>query len=221
MAYYDKKRGSSEIQGRLHEDAAAKKFGGDIVNLNDVTGNDKFRTYDLISSEGVYSVKSHISESGEMKEWVKSAYLKDFDKLNGWGTWSNSVQQDAQALNQLSESAPLPAEFRGKNPEEQVDYLKKNSILCIPEDHVQLMRDHLREKAAEFPETYQLPDDYTEEQMVALTQRIQGTGLTSAETKEMLNELEQKSAATEEPEKTVDQALDEEEDKDYYNSYSM
>jgi len=37
----------------------------------------------------------------------------------------------------------------------------------------------------------------------------------------MLNELEQESAATEEPKKTVDQALDEEENKDYYNSYSM
>lgn len=220
MAYYDKERNLSEIQGRLHEDAAAKKFGGDIVNLNDISGTDKFRTYDLISSEGIYSVKSHISESGEMKEWVKSAYMEDFDKLNGW-TWSDSAQKDAQALNNLPKSVPLPPAFKGKSPEEQVNYLKNNSILCIPEDHVQVMRDHLRGKATEFPENYQLPENYTEEQMETLTQRIQGTGLTSSETKEMLNKLEQESTVTDKPENATDQALDEEEDKGYYNDYTI
>jgi len=221
MAYYDKKRGSSEIQGRLHEDAAIKKIGGDVTNLNDVTGNDKFRTYDLVSSEGVYSVKSHISESGELKSWVKNAYMRDFDKLIGWGTEVNSVELDAQALNQLPENVPLPADFRDKSPEEQVEYLKNNSNLCIPEDYVQPMREHLREKAMENPKTYLLPEDYTEEQMTTLTQRFQGTGLTSAETISELKEMELELTANDDLEQTADQALDEEEDKDYYNDYTF
>ena len=35
------------------------------VNLNDVTGNDKFRTHDLISSEGVYSVNPISANQGD------------------------------------------------------------------------------------------------------------------------------------------------------------
>lgn len=221
MSYYDKKRGLLEIQGRLHEDATRQKYGGDIVNLNDVSGSDKFRTYDLTSSEGVYSVKSHISESGELNDWVKRAYMRDFDKINGWGVSIDSLELDAQALNRLKEGTPLPAEFKDKNREEQVNYLKNKSILCIPEDHVPVMRDYLREKAVESPETYQLPENYTDKQMDALTQRIQGTGLSSEETAEKIKEFEMKISESDKAEHLVDKNLNEEENIDYNNTYSM
>ena len=58
--------------------------------------------------------------------------------------------------------------------------------------------DHLREKAAEFPK----PTNFRRLHRRAMEALTKGSRapLTSAETKEMLNELEQESAATEEPE---------------------
>jgi hypothetical protein len=41
-----------EIQGRLQEDAAVRKIGGDAINVNDLAG-ENFQTYDLISSDGI------------------------------------------------------------------------------------------------------------------------------------------------------------------------
>lgn len=147
MGYFSRKRGLAEIQGRLQEDAAVRKIGGDVGNINDLTV-ENFRTYDLISSEGVFSVKSHLSSNGELTDWAKSAYQANFDSLLGWGREVDAVERDAKAFfDKIPSGTPSPKEIAQANLQQATEFLKNKSVLCIPEDHVQGMREHLRDQA--------------------------------------------------------------------------
>ncbi len=192
MGYYSRKRGMIEIQGRLQEDAAVRKIGGDAINVNDLAG-ENFQTYDLISSDGIYSVKSHMSIEGEFTDSAKKAYLNNFSRMIGRSGSIDSVENDAKALiDKLPAGSSMPKEIANANLQQTTEYLKNKSVLCIPEDHVAEMRELLKERAKQFPENYYLPENPTEEQLNALTERIQGTGLTGVETASQAQEVYQR-----------------------------
>jgi len=188
MGYYTKKRGYAEIQGRLHEDALQAKLGGEVKNINDLI-TDNFRTYDLISSEGVWSVKSHMGADGELTEWAARAYQSDFDYMLGWNRGSNAVEMDAKALREnFPKETALPSVLKAGSHQDACDYLKNNSILGVPEDHVEAVRSNLINHAREYPETYGLPEQPSDDEIVKLASRVQGTGLNASDTPTLVKE---------------------------------
>ncbi len=182
MSYYTRTRNYIEIQGRLHEDSCKSKLGGDVQNINDLVV-DNFKTYDLISSEGIWSVKSHMSGEGELTESAIKSYQADFDYLLGWNRSVDALERDVKALRErLPEGTPMPKVLREGSVQEAVDYLKNNSNLGVPEDHVEAVRNNLINHARKYPETYGLPEKPSEEDFQRLSNRIQGTGLNAAAT---------------------------------------
>lgn len=82
MSYYIRPRNYIEIQGRLHEDSCKFVLGGDVQNINDLS-IENFRTYDLISPDGVWSVKTHMDMEGRLTENAMKAYQADFEYMLG------------------------------------------------------------------------------------------------------------------------------------------
>ena len=223
MSYYKRPRNYIEIQGRLHEDSLKSRLGSDAQNINDLAA-ENFRTYDLISSEGIWSVKSHMSAEGELTESAAKAYQANFDHLLGWNRSVDAVEMDVKALrDRLPEGAAVPKALREGSLEEATDYLKNNSILGVPDDHVEAVRNNLIKHAREFPETYGLPASPSEEDFQKLSDRIQGTGLNASDTpalvKEQLKQQEIERPEEIEKSETPDEDKDQEEDYRYGYGY--
>lgn len=223
MSYYKRPRNYIEIQGRLHEDSLKSRLGSDAQNINDLAA-ENFRTYDLISSEGIWSVKSHMSAEGELTESAAKAYQANFDHLLGWNRSVDAVEMDVKALrDRLPEGTAVPKALREGSLEEATDYLKNNSILGVPDDHVEAVRNNLIKHAREFPETYGLPASPSEEDFQKLSDRIQGTGLNASDTpalvKEQLKQQEIERPEEIEKSETPDEDKDQEEDYRYGYGY--
>ncbi len=223
MSYYKRPRNYIEIQGRLHEDSLKSRLVCDAQNINDLAA-ENFRTYDLISSEGIWSVKSHMSAEGELTESAAKAYQANFDHLLGWNRSVDAVEMDVKALrDHLPEGTAVPKALREGSLEEATDYLKNNSILGVPEDHVEAVRNNLIKHAREFPETYGLPASPSEEDFQKLSDRIQGTGLNASDTpalvKEQLKQQEIERPEEIEKSETPDEDKDQEEDYRYGYGY--
>lgn len=221
MTYYSKKRGYAEIQGRLHEDALQAKLGGDAQNINDLV-IDNFRTYDLVSPKGVWSVKSHMGSKGELTEWAANSYQADFDYMLGWNRGMGSVELDAKALREnLPKETALPTALKEGSLEEAADYLKDNSFLGIPEDHVEAIRSNLTNKALEYPETYGLSVPPGNDELQNLANRVQGTGLKAADTPALVNEKLQQQECKEQakPENKEQEEENEQEESRYGYGY--
>ncbi|HOZ37179.1 MAG TPA: hypothetical protein PLH64_00350 [Anaerolineaceae bacterium] len=223
MSYYARTRNYVEIQGRLHEDSLKSRLGGDVQNINDLA-EDNFRTYDLISSEGVWSVKSHMGGEGELTESAKLAYQANFEHMLGWNRSVDAVEMDAKALRErLPEGTAMPKVLREGSPQEAADFLRNNSKLGIPEDHVEMVRKNLIDHAREFPETYGLPEQPGEEDLQKLSSRIQGTGLNAADTpalvREQLQQQESKLQTNTEMSKEQPEEKDQEEEYPYRYGY--
>jgi len=213
MVYYARPRNYVEIQGRLHEDSLKSRIGGDVQNINDLA-EENFRTFDLISSEGIWSVKSHMGETGELTESAAKAYQANFEYLLGWNRSVDAVELDAKALrDRLPEGISMPKALREGSVQEAADYLKNNAMLGIPEDHVEAVRKNLVDHAREFPDNYGLPEQPGEEDLRKLSNRIQGTGLNASDTpalveekiKQQEMEFQAKADKSEEPQKEKDQ----------------
>ncbi len=211
MSYYTRPRNYIEIQGRLHEDSLKSRLGNDTQNINDLA-SENFRTYDLISPDGIWSVKSHMSAEGELTESAMKAYQSNFDHMLGWNRSTDALEMDVKALREhLPEGTAMPKVLREGSLEEATDYLKNNSRLGIPEDHVEAVRNNLIDHARQSPENYGLPESPGEEDFKKLSDRIQSTGLNASDTpalvREQLNQQEQ-SGKDEEPKEEKEQEED-------------
>ena len=188
MTYYTRHRGYNEIQGRLHEDSLENLLGGDIQNINDLT-QENFRTYDLISSDGIWSVKTHMTAEGKLNESGINAYLADFEHLMGWNRPVGALEEDVKAFKeQIPQGAPIPDVLRKGSILEAVDFLKNHSTLGIPEDHVLRVKEALINRAREYPEIYGLSVKPDEQDLELLSNRIQGTGLKAVDTPALIRE---------------------------------
>lgn len=221
MSYYERTRNYVEIQGRLHEDSLKSRLGGDVQNINDLV-EDNFRTYDLISSEGVWSVKSHMGREGQLTESAKQAYQANFEHMLGWNRPVDAVEMDVKALRErLPEGTAMPKVLRKGSLQDAADFLKNNSKLGIPEDHVEMVRKNLIDHAREFPETYGLPEQPGEEDLQKLSNRIQGTGLNATDTPALIREQlqQQESSLQTNKEMGKDQQEEEDQEEEYPYQY--
>lgn len=181
-------------QGDLHESATLKSIGGDATNLNDVKKN--FPTFDISSSQEICSVKSHISQDGALTEQNVNSYFHDFEHMLGWGrdlTYNEldgkllPIEQDAKRIADLRErGVPIPESISNASSDQIVDYLKHDTVMRIPQDHVSAVQDELERKAREIPENYYLSNPPTENEITTLRDRVKSTGMTAEET---LNQL--------------------------------
>jgi hypothetical protein len=185
-----------KTRGKLHEDAALKSIGGDAYNLNGKAANgmvgNQFPTYDICSSTELASVKSHLSQPGACPPADIEAYKADFSHMLGWDRayerGLSPLEQDAERISNLSAKGfAVPAELKGAGQDQTVDYLKNNSILRIPDDHVAPVKAALDNDIRSLPENYFLPAEPSDEQVQAVLNRIQGTGLSSSETAQLMD----------------------------------
>ena len=223
MSYYRRTRNYIEIQGRLHEDSLKSQLGGDVKNINDLA-EENFRTYDLISSEGIWSVKSHMSAEGELTKSALNAYQANFEHMLGWNRSVDAVQMDVKALrDRLPVGAGIPKVLREGSVQEASDYLKNNSILGVPEDHVEAVRNNLINQAREFPENFGLAAQPTEGDLQKLSNRIQGTGLNAADTPDLVKEQYQKQEVEPQPEteKSGDDQKETDQEEEYRYGYGF
>ena len=221
MSYYKRPRNYIEIQGRLHEDSLKSRLVCDAQNINDLAA-ENFRTYDLISSEGIWSVKSHMSAEGELTDSALKTYHSNFKHMLGWNRSVDAVEMDVKALrDHLPEGTVVPKALREGSLEEATDYLKNNSILGVPEDHVEAVRNNLIKHAREFPETYGLPASPSEEDFLKLSNRIQGTGLNASDTPALVKDQLQKQELGQPEKKDKSEApqVDKDQEEDYRYGY--
>jgi len=223
MSYSARSRTYAEIQGRLHEDSLKALLGGDVQNINDLA-EDNFRTYDLISSEGVWSVKSHMGAEGELTESARQAYQTNFEYMLGWNRPADAVEMDVKALRErLPNGTAMPKILQDGDLQDAARYLKNNSKLGIPEDHVEAVRQNLIDHARKYPETYGLSAQPGEEDLQGLSKRIQGTGLKAVDTPALvrgqLQQQEPKFQTNKEMSKNQRQQKGEEEEYSYQYGY--
>ena len=179
-------------QGRLHEDSALKKIGGDAVNLNDVAGlghkGGQFPTFDISSSTELTSVKSHVSIPGQISEQDINSYKTDFKKMLGHNrNGPFPMGEDVKNIASLAENGhPVPTKLLGADQAKIIDYLQHETVMRIPDDHVENMQSKIIADAKQIPQNFYLPGNPTEEQLSTLGNRIQGSGLTSSETSEIM-----------------------------------
>lgn len=265
MSNTNKYESGIKKQGRLHEDAALRKIGGDAVNLNDLEKSKapevfenahgvivpggfghrgaQYPTFDLSSSTEFTSVKSHISQPGQLTEQDINLYKADFSKMLGnnraYANGLSPLQQDAQNIVMLEKNGiPIPNELKGASQEKVVDYLQNETIMRIPDDHVEKMRETIMADARQIPEKYCLPEDPSEDQIAALGNRLQGTGLTTSETAELMkssdmsqsqsspiqSEMELDSSKTEEKSDENEQEIqtnEHESEQDYFPGHGL
>jgi hypothetical protein len=200
MVQKNKNQIGIQKQGLLHEEFAQKLIGGDAENLNNNpkledmglhAGN--YPNFDIFSSNEICSVKSHFTQDGAPN--IQS-YKNDFSKMLGSGKpYQDGLSPLALDAKRISECAakgiPVPEEIKEASQEQVVQFLKEKSVMRIPSDHVESVREALVNDARQLPEKYFLPENPTEEQLRALSERIQSTGLNSNETFEHMNAEEQ------------------------------
>lgn len=205
MSDYRRHMNLLKIQGRMHEQAARISLGTDAVILDDqqVPGlkGGRFPTYDISSSTEIASVKSHIGQDTEPTREAISAYRADFGKMLGWSREPGAVRHDAENLMKLRAAGmPIPSKLKNAQVNEISEYLKTESVLRIPDDHLDAVRQSLESDIRNLPGNYFLPEQPSEDQVAAIVNRIQGTGLSSSETvKRMQNSREFQELVSQDP----------------------
>lgn len=222
-----------KLQGLIHEEAAKKEIGGDAGILDETASQGlrggRYPTYDIASSEEIASVKSHSIADGQVSEQTVGAYLRDFDKVLGWDRGYerglSPLQQDAERIATIRDQGiPVPEQLREASEDEIKEYLKHNSTLRIPDDHVEPVRESLETKIREIPGNYHLPEDPTDEEVTSVTSRIKGTGLTSSEAVQRMESSAEYKRIVEKSERQAEQSTEaagrsESENRDHSQSH--
>ncbi len=187
------------LDARRHasEAAARATLGGDATILDGAAENlgmkgNNYPTYDISSSNQVASVKTHWADDGSLSDSARQAYQRDFSHMLGWGRDVGALEQDGQnIISARDKGVPVPEGLAiATTAEQAAQYLRDNSILMVPDDHVAIVRADLRARILELPDNYFLPPNPTEEQIASLLGRVRGIGMTSQELQAMIAKLE-------------------------------
>jgi hypothetical protein len=177
------------------EAAARSVIGNGAIDLDEVAQEfklghqgDNYPIYDVSSHGEVSSVKTHWNPDGELDDNSKAAYLQDFSKMLGWNRELDALPRDGNNIIRAHEEAriPVPKELENASAEEAGIYLRDNSRLRIPDDHVGPIREELRQKIRQLPSNFFLADKPTDEQINHILERVQGIGITSIELEKMI-----------------------------------
>jgi WXG100 family type VII secretion target len=172
--------------GTIDLDRAATELGGFPGNY--------MPGYDIASPREIASVKTHWSdaawtpETGGLTPSSMGAYRRDFDKMLGWGP-SGTLDNYADAVTRLRDGGyTVPDAIRNASPTDVARYLRDESVLRIPDDHVGPVRDMLRTRIQQFPGNYHLPDNVSPAQIDDfVNRRIQGIGIGSGDLRTILS----------------------------------
>lgn len=185
-----------QAQGAIHESATLNTIGGDAINLNGDAAKGyrggKYPTFDISSSTEICSVKSHISQDGVLTNQNVNGYIHDFEHMLGWNrdiAYNEldgkllPIEQDAKRIADLQgRGIPIPESLSNASSDRIVEYLKHDTVMRIPEDHVSAVQDELERKAREIPENYYLSNPPSNSEIATLRDRVKSTGLTAEET---------------------------------------
>jgi len=156
-------------------------------NLNLGHRGDNYPTYDVSSRSEVASVKTHWNLDGELDENSIAAYKRDFSKMLGWNREASALSSDGNNIVSARKTGiPVPIALEKASAEEAALYLRDNSRLRIPDDHVGPVRDALEHEIRQFPGNFFLPNNPTDGQVKRILGRVQGIGIKSRELEEMI-----------------------------------
>jgi hypothetical protein len=142
------------------------------------------------ASSGTYTqVKTRVG-SGRVK-----TYLTDLRKMVTDSDGKMSKAADAfvddrnqAAIQRLRDEGAWPKELGpGTTREQYVDFLQGRSELAVTDESVPAVRDAVRLDAQNFPENWNLPANPTTEEIDALVNRVQPSGITSTDAQDLLN----------------------------------
>jgi hypothetical protein len=163
------------------EAAALEKVGRDAVPLDDIHAN--FPAYDIVSSDEIASVKTHIKEDGSPDI---DGYKADFYKMLGYD--KGDINRDAENIEHLREEkdVPLPQEIlNAESREDILQYLHDKSVMRIPDNHVEDVINTLTEDAKKYPENFSFPQELSPEDY--FQDRIKGIGIDSQDLISLIN----------------------------------
>jgi hypothetical protein len=205
--------GALKYQGYCHEVFAKDTIGNgavllDEANIPGLVGG-KFPTYDISSRTEIASVKTHINPNGDLTNNEIREYRYDFGKMLGirrnFSDGMDPVEQDAERIAAIRDlGIPVPDEINEANQEEIADYLHLNSVLRIPDDHVESVRQELTSDIRAFPQKYCLPENPTEEQVQSVVGRVRGTGCSSGLTSGKVEQVDFSPDKTSEQTRTAE-----------------
>lgn len=195
----DHQVGEQDIIGRRRyaSEAAARSTVGngamdlDALSKDEALGfqGDNYPTYDLSSRSEVASVKTHWNSDGELDGRAVKAYQRDFAHMLGWGRTPGAVEQDGENIVAARDAGlPVPRELEDADPKEAAGYLRDNSRLRIPDDHVGPVRAEMEQDIRTLPSNYYLEGDPSQEQVDGVLERVQGIGMSSRELQEITGE---------------------------------
>jgi hypothetical protein len=176
------------------EAAARASIGNDAVDLDKVVKDkalgfqgDNYPVYDVTSRSEVASVKTHWSSNGELDNAI-AAYKRDFAQMLGWNRTPDALAKDGENIIAIRDAgAPVPKGLADATVEGAAEYLRDNSCLRIPDDHVDTVRAELEQDVRSFPSNYYLPENPSDEQVKHVVERLRSIGLTSDELQEMID----------------------------------
>lgn len=180
----------NQIEGRRHggEGAAIETMGGDAKSL-DRPGKPAFPTYDASSSNEVASVKTHWANDGSLSEGARANYQHDFEHMLGWGRTPDALQTDGKNIKAAAaEGVPVPQDLTTQGTDAAAgEWLRDNSVMRVPDDHVSTVRADLGSRARALPGNYFLPENPSDAQVTQLTERVKGIGVTSAQLQDLID----------------------------------
>jgi len=186
--------GELALRRYASEAAARATVGVDALDLDLLSreyhlghrGNN-YPTFDLSSSTEVASIKTKWNDDGELDSITRSAYKQDFLGLYGWGRSVHALIEDADNILAVRDTgAPVPSEFKNANQAQAADYLRNSSILRIPDDHVDTVRNDIKEDISLLPENYLLTGSPSHQDIEDIIGRIQPIGITSGELRQLI-----------------------------------
>lgn len=148
-----------KLRGRTGEELAQEELNG--ANLNDLTGRSNFANYDIVSSEHISSVKvKGLTEDGEPRYSDYNKFFADIVNPNAKAN-QQAAKDMLEALKDNPELAQhLPNEIaKAETQDGMAQALADKSILQIPYDQVDSVRENLYNRVVKSPADYGLGDD--------------------------------------------------------------
>jgi hypothetical protein len=155
--------------GTLGEELAVKTTGG--VSLDSTIINN-FENYDLINTNEIASVKSHIvgnekTAMGNYAQDLRGALgLLEEHKLDVATERLWEVKNDPGKWEQLGQTMPA-AVCDAASLEEMKESLKATSCIRVPADHVGKVQEYLDRVVPKDPELYGIPPDASQEEIAS------------------------------------------------------
>ena len=182
---------ASIIEARRYvtEGAAQATMGPDAEILDDHAKGQRggnFKGFDISSEEGFASVKAKYAGDGPLTDDAIKRYTDDYEKMVTMDL--KALKEHAQNIIHLREmGVPLPGRLANATLDEILHFLRTETILLVPDDHVKPIINKLVETAIRNSSQLRLPPMTPDLYSTYFAKRIRGFGLTSMQVNEIIN----------------------------------